>query len=68
MEKNVVKEFDKLISDETIVNINRKKKYNDILDELEEENENLASNMPWNTIEQATEISVDDAAKYSRNK
>ncbi len=68
MEKNVVKEFDKLISDETIVNINRKKKYNDILDELEEENENLASNMPWNTTEQATEIQVTDAAKYSKNK
>ena len=68
MEKNVVKEFDKLISDETIVNINRKKKYNDILDELEEENENLASNMPWNSTEQATEITVDDAAKYSKNR
>lgn len=68
MEKNVVKEFDKLISDETIINIPRKKTYDEIIDELEEENENLASNMPWSTTEQATEISVDDAAKYSRNK
>ena len=68
METNIVREFDKKISDETIINIPRKKTYDEIIDELEEENENLASNMPWNTTEQATEISVDDAAKYSRNK
>lgn len=38
------------------------------IDELQEEVEELSENMPWNTTEQATEISVDDAAKYSRNK
>ena len=68
METNIVREFDKKISDETIINIPRKKTYDEIIDELEEENENLASNMPWNTTEQATEIQVTDAAKYSRNK
>ena len=68
METNIVREFDKKISDETIINIPRKKTYDEIIDELEEENENLASNMPWNTIEQATEITITDAAKYSRNK
>lgn len=35
--------------------------------ELQQEVEELSENMPWNTVE-ATEISVDDAAKYSRNK
>ena len=38
------------------------------IDELQEEVEELSENMLWNTTEQATEISVDDAAKYSRNK
>ena len=38
------------------------------IDELQEEVEELSENMPWNTTEQATEISVTDAAKYSRNK
>ena len=38
------------------------------IDELQEEVEELSDNMPWNTTEQATEISVDDAAKYSKNK
>lgn len=38
------------------------------IDELQEEVEELSENMPWNTTEQSTEISVDDAAKYSRNK
>ena len=38
------------------------------IDELQEEVDELSENMPWNTTEQATEISVDDAAKYSRNK
>ena len=68
METNIVREFDKKISDETIVNIPRKKTYDEIIDELEEEVEELSENVPWNTTEQATEISVDDAAKYSRNK
>lgn len=38
------------------------------IDELQEEVEELSENMPWNTTEQATEITVDDAAKYSKNK
>lgn len=38
------------------------------IDELQEEVDELSENMPWNTTEQATEISVDDAATYSRNK
>lgn len=67
METNIVREFDKKISDETIINIPRKKTYDEIIDELEEENEDLASNMPWNTTEQATELTVTDAAKYSKN-
>ena len=38
------------------------------IDELQEEVEELSENMPWNETEQATEISVTDAAKYSKNK
>lgn len=38
------------------------------IDELQEEVDELSENMPWSTTEQATEIIVDDAAKYSRNK
>jgi hypothetical protein len=38
------------------------------IDELQEEVEELSENMPWNTTEQATEIQVTDAAKYSKNK
>ena len=38
------------------------------IDELQEEVDELSENMPWNTTEQATEIQVTDAAKYSRNK
>lgn len=68
MKTNIVREFNKKISDETIVNISKKKTYNEIIEELYEENENLASNMLWNTTEQATEILVTDAAKYSKNR
>ena len=38
------------------------------IDELQEEVEELSENMPWNETEQATEINITDAAKYSRNK
>ncbi|MBR2744957.1 MAG: hypothetical protein IKE01_06675 [Clostridia bacterium] len=38
------------------------------IEDLQNEVEELSANMPWNTTEQATEISVDDAAKYSKNK
>lgn len=42
--------------------------YQEQINELQEEVEELSENMPWNTTEQATEISVTDAAKYSKNK
>jgi len=55
--QNKIDEYDEHIVD-----------YQAQIDELQEEVEELSENMPWNTTEQATEISVDDAAKYSRNK
>lgn len=36
--------------------------------ELQEEINELSENMPWGETEQATEIDLNDAAKYSRNK
>lgn len=42
--------------------------YEKRITDLEQERDEIAEQMPWNTTEQATEISVDDAAKYSRNK
>lgn len=55
--QNKIDEYDEHIAD-----------YQAQIDELQEEVEELSENMPWNTTEQATEISVDDAAKYSKNK
>lgn len=36
--------------------------------EMQQEIDELSANMPWGETEQATEIQVTDAAKYSRNK
>ena len=38
------------------------------IEELQEEVEELSQNMPWTTTEQATDIQVTDAAKYSKNR
>ena len=38
------------------------------IEDLQNEVEELSANMPWTTTEQATDIQVTDAAKYSKNK
>ena len=64
----VVTNLDKKITDDNIVNYKRKKTTSEIIDEQEEIIQTLIENMPIRTTEQATEITVDDAVKYNRNK
>lgn len=52
------------------IDANAKKNYEDLIKlkaDLEQENTDLANNMPWNTV-QGKSLHITDSAKYSKNK